>query len=623
MGHGFRAFLVLLTVALLPALAWGDTPERVALGQDMQWFADQDNAFPTLEALLRSESELDWRETQGDGISRGFNSTPHWFRIRIPPVASARAVTRYLQIPEPLLNRIEVFVVRNGEPLQHETMGINQPFPERPLEHRDFITPVSLSEAEPTRIYLRIQTNGSLQVAPVLWTPEAFAEQDRTDAITSGIFYGVMLVMFLYNLFIFFVVRDRSYLHYIGYVAMFTLFMASLHGDAFQYIWPYAMAWQETSVTFSVAALGVASILFTNSFLKLRRHWPLAHKVFSTMLAVSVLLVVLSFVLAYEISIRVNALYGMIIMMSILAISIRMWWSGYRHARYYVMAWLALILGTMALALSKFGLLPWNAATANGAQIGAVMEVVLLSFALGDRINHERAERFQAQQKALAAAEEAKAAQEELLEAKEAANQELEERVRERTRELEQALEKLETVNQFLEEVSRTDQLTGLNNRHRFVRRYHEEYRRAHRNQFPVSVILMDIDHFKHFNDTYGHIAGDECLKAVSRALSQVVSRAGDTLARYGGEEFIVLLSNTSMEGALVVAERLREAVSRLAMQFAGETVPVTISAGVADLTPPNLTNPEQLIQNADEALYAAKETGRNRVCRYPDDVSD
>ncbi|TDT43480.1 diguanylate cyclase [Halospina denitrificans] len=622
MAHGARILLVFLAAVLLPALAWGNTPERVALGQDMQWFADQDNAYPNLETVLHAESRIDWRETQGDGISRGFNSTPHWFRIRVPPVASARATTRYLQIPEPLLNRIEVFVVRNGEALQHETMGINQPFPERPLEHRDFITPVSLSETEPTRIYLRIQTNGSLQVAPALWTPEAFAEQDRTDAVTSGIFYGVMLVMFLYNLFIYFVVRDRSYLHYIGYVAMFTLFMGALHGDAFQYIWPYATAWQETSVTFSVAALGIASILFTNSFLKLRRHWPLAHRVFSTMLAASVLLVVLSFVLAYEISIRINSLYGILIMLSILAVSIRMWWVGYRHARYFVMAWLALILGTMALALSKFGLLPWNAVTANGAQIGAVMEVVLLSFALGDRINHERAERFQAQQKALAAAEEAKSAQEELLEAKEAANQELEERVRERTRELEQALKKLETVNQFLEEVSRTDQLTGLHNRHHFVRRYHEEYKRAQRNQYPLSVILMDIDHFKWFNDTYGHIAGDECLKAVSEALARIISRAGDTLARYGGEEFIVLLSNTPMEGALVVAERLRRAVSDLALEFDGRTVPVTISAGVAVLTPANLKKPEQLIQNADEALYAAKEQGRNRVCRYPDDVT-
>ena len=623
MGRFSLAVLFSVAIVLLPALVSANVPDRVELSHGMHWYADQDNALASLEALLRVEEGLDWRETQGDGISRGFNSTPHWFRITVPPVGSSRAVTRYLQIPEPLLNRIEVFVVRNGETLKHETMGIDQPFPERPLKHRDFITPLSLSKVAPTRIYLRVQTNGSLQVAPVLWTPEAFTEQDRTDSMTSGLFYGVMLVMLLYNLFIYFVVRDRSYLHYIGYVGAFTLFMGSLHGDAFQYLWPHFPAWQETSVTFSVAALGLVGILFTNSFLKLRRHWPPVHRAFSAMLVVSVLLSALSFFMAYEISIRVNSLHGILIMLFILFVSMGMWLKGYRHARYFVLAWLALILGTLALALSKFGVLPWNRMTANGAQIGAVMEVVLLSFALGDRINHERAERFQAQQRALTAAEEAKTAQEELLEAKEAANQELEERVRERTHELEHALEKLETANQFLEGVSRTDQLTSLNNRHHFVHRHHDEYRRAHRNQYPLSVILMDIDHFKWFNDTYGHIAGDECLKAVSEALAHGVSRADDTLARYGGEEFIVLLSNTTKEGAIVVAERLRKSVAELVLQFAGQTVPVTISVGVADLIPADLTNPEQLIQNADDALYAAKEQGRNRVCRYPDDVSN
>lgn len=622
MDRFFRIILCVFLALVLPSAAFGDTPTRVELGEGMQWYPDESRDFADLEELLRAEDRIDWRETRGNGISRGFNSTPHWFRMTVDPVASAQAETRYLQIPEPLLNRIEIFLVRDGEVLQQETMGIFEPFTGRPLAYPDFVTPITLSETAPTQIYLRIQTNGSLQVAPLLWTPEAFTEKARTDSIGAGVFYGIMLVMFLYNLFIYFVVRERSYLYYIGWVAVFTLFMGSLHGDAFQYLWPNAVAWNETSVTFAVGAMSIASLSFTSSFLKLRRNWPLAHLVVSGFLLVATLLTSLSFFLAYENTIRFNSAQGLIVMALILGVSITMWVKGYRHARYFVMAWLAMLLGITALALSKFGVLPWNSITANGAQIGAVMEVVLLSFALADRINHERAARFDAQQKALEAAEEAKTAQEELLEAKEAANQELEERVRERTRELEKALEKLETVNQFLEEVSRTDQLTGLSNRHHFVRRYHEEYKRAQRSHYPLSVILMDIDYFKWFNDTYGHIAGDECLKAVSEALSNVISRAGDTLARYGGEEFIVLLSNTTMEGAVVVADRLREAVAALTLQFDGATVPVTISVGVADMTPSDLHNPEQLIQNADDALYSAKERGRNQVCRYPHEVS-
>ncbi len=335
------------------------------------------------------------------------------------------------------------------------------------------------------------------------------------------------------------------------------------------------------------------------------------------MLAISCLLLVLTLWVPYSQIIRLVSLQGLLIMGVVLFISSRMWIKGFRHARYFVLAWVAVLLGTSALALSKFGVLPWNAFTANGAQIGAVIEVLLLSFALGDRITQERAARFQAQKEALESSRRAQDAQEKLLETQKSVNEELEVRVGERTRELEATLKELETVNRFLKDVSSTDQLTRLYNRHHFVNRYHEEYRRAQRQQSPLSVIMLDIDHFKNFNDTYGHIAGDDCLKMVADALNSCISRAGDTLARYGGEEFIVLLSNTNIEGARVVGERLRAAVGAVRFRIEGEVVPVTVSVGVAEIIPKDFRNAERVIQLSDEALYEAKEQGRNRVCCY------
>lgn len=189
-----------------------------------------------------------------------------------------------------------------------------------------------------------------------------------------------------------------------------------------------------------------------------------------------------------------------------------------------------------------------------------------------------------------------------------------------RTRKLEATLKELETVNRFLEDVSNSDQLTRLYNRHYFVNRFHEEYRRAHRQQTPLSVIMRVIDHFEHFNDTYGHVAGDECLKLVADALNSCISRAGDTLARYGDEEFIVLLRNTDTEGARVVGERLREAVENLRFRVGGEVVPINVSVGVAEIIPEDFRNFERVIQLADEALYEAREQRRNRVCCYASD---
>ena len=613
-----RKLLILLIGLMVPSLAvFAQQPGDSVSVQNLHWLADSEGQYPDLPALWAETEELAWQPAPDGSLNAGFEPTPHWFRFEAGPAEDDDALTRYLHVPDPLLNNLVIHVVREGEVLAHHRLGTDYPFSERPVAHRAFVVPVELSVTGPTEFYARVQTNGSLQFEPRFWEPAAFAEYSRNEAIAWGLFYGIMLVMVLYNLFVYSMVRDPSYLHYIAFVAVFALFIGALQGDAFQYLWPESVAWNEISVAFMVALLGVVSLSFTTSFLKLKKRWMLMHRVILGLIGVSVLLTLLSMLVGYQLSIRLTSIHGLLIMAVILFTGSVMLIRGHRYARYFVLAWVAVLIGTAALSLSKWGLLPWNLITANGAQIGVVLEVILLSFALGDRINFERAARFEAQREALEAAEQAKSAQQELIEAKEEANRELEDRVRERTRKLEDTLAQLERMNRYLEDISRTDQLTGLSNRHCIVRSFHEEYRRAHRQQYPISVVMMDIDHFKWFNDTFGHVAGDECLKAVAQALAGEVTRAGDMIARYGGEEFIVLLGNTDADGAAIVAERLREAVAGLELVFEGQHVKVTVSLGVADEVPQDLTDPENLILRADEALYAAKGMGRNCVCRH------
>ena len=584
------------------------------LGTLTQWHMDDAGSISSFEELFQQKDAIDWHNSQTDTLEFGFSDQVYWFRITLPAVTAGEPLQRYLHIPESLLNELDVVLRRDGQTEVAFRTGASLPFEQRPIRHREFVFPLQLSQEQGSTLYVRAQTNGSMQFEPLLWDRQAFTEQARITAYASGGFYGIMLVMILYNFFLFCVIRDRNYLYYIVFVASFTLFMAALNGDAYQFLWPKAPAWNEVSVTLFIALIGVFSLLFSDSFLKLRKHWASMHRVFRFVLWISIGLTALSLVLPYPVSVRVNSLHGVFIMALILTTGAVMLARGFRHARYFVLAWLALLVGTTALSLSKFGLLPWNPVVANGAQIGAVIEVILLSFALGDRINQERAARFQAQQDALNASEQAQMAQQQLISAKESANRELEARVAERTRELEKAMARLETVNRFLEDVSNTDQLTKLNNRHYFVKRYHEEYRRAQRHGDTISVIMLDIDHFKHFNDTYGHLAGDQCLVAVAKALSDCISRAGDSLARFGGEEFIVLLTHTDLDGAHTVAERLRQAVEAIELELEEQTVSVTISLGVASIVPNSPDHPEQLIQTADEALYSAKQQGRNRV---------
>jgi diguanylate cyclase (GGDEF)-like protein len=167
-----------------------------------------------------------------------------------------------------------------------------------------------------------------------------------------------------------------------------------------------------------------------------------------------------------------------------------------------------------------------------------------------------------------------------------------------------------------LERLATRDGLTSVANRRSFDQTLDSEWRRATRESRSLSLLMIDVDYFKRFNDSYGHQGGDECLRQVAAAMSAVMMRSGDAIARYGGEEFAVLLPATDPEGALIVAERMRAAVEALALPHAQSEIAdhVTVSIGVASVNVISGGVPTQLIGLADAALYRAKHEGRNRV---------
>ncbi|MFW6359242.1 MAG: diguanylate cyclase, partial [Chroococcales cyanobacterium] len=169
-------------------------------------------------------------------------------------------------------------------------------------------------------------------------------------------------------------------------------------------------------------------------------------------------------------------------------------------------------------------------------------------------------------------------------------------------------------ANEKLHQLASLDGLTQVANRRHFDDYLASEWKRLTRQQEPLSLILCDIDFFKRYNDTYGHQAGDTCLKKVAQALSSAAKRPGDLVARYGGEEFVLVLPHTNHEGAMSVAEDIHATIHGLAIPHAASVVSdiITISLGVASLIPQQSLFPEVIIRAADQALYQAKERGRN-----------
>jgi len=183
--------------------------------------------------------------------------------------------------------------------------------------------------------------------------------------------------------------------------------------------------------------------------------------------------------------------------------------------------------------------------------------------------------------------------------------------------ELDQARVNLESMNKTLARLALEDDLTGLGNRRRFDQALQEEFGRAVRGGLSLALIMLDVDHFKQYNDIYGHLAGDQCLRKVGRAIKSQQTRPGDLMARYGGEEIAILLPGSDHDGALAVAERVLVAVRELNLMHDGNPGGiVTISAGVAAFIPErDRDSADKLLRLADRALYMAKQLGRDRVC--------
>lgn len=170
---------------------------------------------------------------------------------------------------------------------------------------------------------------------------------------------------------------------------------------------------------------------------------------------------------------------------------------------------------------------------------------------------------------------------------------------------------------QQMEQLSITDQLTQLKNRSYFDKRLVGEWKRGDRQKTPLSLLMLDLDHFKTLNDTHGHVFGDSCLRLVGEVLRNTIHRETDIVARYGGEEFVILLPDTNAASAKAIAENFRYAIEHMNLEHDGITVDVTCSIGGATIYPDHTIDSEILIKQADDALYMAKRNGRNQYQEY------
>jgi two-component system, sensor histidine kinase LadS len=600
--------------AVFPAVA-GDNGTELRAGA-IEWVAGHRDAdFETAHTAAWS-----WQLLEKPNLGKQREGV--WLRFAVDS-GKASANRWYLSLKWPVLDEVRVRLFSPNEHAWGPLMraGDNVPMREQPLADHNLVFPFELEAGEQAVVYMHLEARELMALPLVIVDGSGFAAGKIKDVAMISLFFGGMLVILLYNSSLFVFTRDLSYLLYVLYLLSALFYVLAITGFGQLFLWPETPPIARRFYGLSAALCFFTPLVFAARFLSIRRHggWVwLVTWVLMLYWATVILLILLAPALTRYLASEAVALIHCILTM---AAVISLWIRGNPSARLFAIAWATLLIATIVHLLALEGVLPLNALTLHGQLIGMFAEFVLLSMALAQRINLERDQRIQAQQNALQTSEalayerESRLqAQQQALDAQMRANEALEARVYERTRALEDAKRGLEMVNEQLTRVSVTDALTQLSNRGHFDVMIDEELRRAQRTDAPLSVLLLDIDHFKRINDTYGHPFGDDCLRLVADILKQHGQRAGDVVARYGGEEFVMALPGMSSRAAGEQAERIRAAVAGLRPVHGKTQLELTISIGVATLQPPASCTPSQLLASADTALYRAKHNGRNQV---------
>lgn len=406
-------------------------PDHLQLKQDQTHYTLESKLFyardpsnrVTVDELLNNPTDVHWLALQTDTASFGYDTATYWFRLKIDSIEHINS-RWLLEVAYPMLDFIDVYFVVDQAIVKVVRSGDRRDFSDREIGYRDFlfVLPERYNKelesyvVDNVDIYVRVQSEGSVEVPFALWQSEAFWEYEQLRLMARGALYGIVLILAIYNFFVYVFVREKSYLIYVFFALFYTLYQMSTDGLSFQYLWPSMPAWNHISFIFFASLTLCLLCLFSISFLALRRK---SRVFYFLLIGVSSLVIVNALVglfVPYHITVRVLvALVPFACFLSFLA-GLNRFSDGGFSARYFVAAWTAFLVGLVLYVLAKAGYLPVNMLTAHAMHIGAVIQVVAFSIGLADRINTDKKARIEAKQEAIESLEQFKNIYENALE---------------------------------------------------------------------------------------------------------------------------------------------------------------------------------------------------------------
>lgn len=408
-----------------------DENQHSAIGLHMEILIDE-NAMFSISDIMDPTIQNSFKSSTQKILNIGVTDAALWCKFK---VVNHTGEDTYFEVANMALDSISLYRIENGQPLIVAQGGNHTNFNDLEVRFNTNLFNLGGKSEEVQEFYLRIRHTRGTQTPVYVGTMKGFAEQHHKFDFIQGIYFGLMLLMIFYNLFIYFSVRDNSYIYYVIYGACITMLNAYLTGYVSEYLWPNFAVLNKYQDIFG-STLAISGILFTMSFLNTKENAPTMHKVFKGFMYFfigTIFIVLFQFFMLGTIVIEVASL---LLIICFFITAFRIYKKGFEAAKFFLLAWSILLLGVVVFVLKDFNLLPYNTLTVYSLQIGSALEALLLSFALADKINLYKKEKEVAQELMVHSLKE----NEKLILSQ---NQILEVKVMERTNELNQSLQNL------------------------------------------------------------------------------------------------------------------------------------------------------------------------------------
>ncbi|MDX1904805.1 MAG: 7TM diverse intracellular signaling domain-containing protein [Thermonemataceae bacterium] len=407
-------------------------------------FEDSTNRMSLQEVISQTDSKF--KQVKTDNPNLGFKKTSIWIKFRARNTANTSRYV-FLEFDYPLLDKMDIYQQdeNNNWVSAEKTVGDRVPFSNRSIFFRNIVFPLQFKALQTKTYLIRIKTDSSVQFPAYLYDFSSLTKHISKVDILFGIFYGIFLVMGIYNFVLFFAIKDKSYLFYFIYILFYSLAQSSLNGHSFQYAWQNSLWWANTVIPVSLNLGATGAVVFLIYFLDTKKYLPRFTNILWGIVLLFGIFALLSFFLEYGVGVKIGTLVMIFLGFFETIIGGVVFRAGNKSAGYFVISWSLFLFGIVVTALVAMGAVPNLPLFRVAAPLGAVFQVMGLSFALADRINIIRKEKEKAQAESIKQTQEnARIIQEQ--------NEMLEKKVDERTRELQQKQEEILVQNEELQQ---------------------------------------------------------------------------------------------------------------------------------------------------------------------------